>query len=75
MSSIFGWLLSGPVNHPSNDSDFHLLVVLGKGQCASKGAQSDNLVQMLKRFWDNEAVGIYDVSEEGEQPIQFLPEI
>ena len=30
---------------------------------------------MLKRFWDNEAVGIHEMTEEGERPIHFLPEI
>ena len=51
MSSMFGWLLSGPVNHPSTESNFHSLVVIGKDQCVSKNAQNDHLVQMLKCFW------------------------
>ena len=72
MSSRFGWLLSGPVSHPSTESNFHSLVVIGKDQYVSK---NDHLIQMLKRFWDNEAVGIHEMTEEGERPIQFLPEI
>ena len=74
MNSIFGWLLSGPVSHPSTDSTFHSLVVVGKDQCTSKCTQIDCLVQMLKRFWDNESVGICDATA-GEQSILFLPEI
>ena len=30
MSSIFGWLLSGPVDFPSIDCTFHSLVIIGK---------------------------------------------
>ena len=72
ISSRFGWLLSGPVSHPSTESNFHSLIVIGKDQYVSK---NDHLIQMLKRFWDNEAVGIHEMTEEGERPIQFLPEI
>ena len=61
MSSVFGWLLSGPVSHPTTDSTFHSLVVLGKDQCVSKNPERDHLVQMLKRFWDNETVGIHEI--------------
>ena len=63
------------VSHPTTESNFHSLVVIGKDQCLSKNAERDHLVQILKRFWDNETVGIHKVSEEGEQPIQFLSEI
>ena len=74
MNSIFGWLLSGPVSHPSTDSTFHSLGVVGKDQYKSKCPQIDCLVQMLKCFWDNESVGICDATA-GERSIPFLPEI
>ena len=72
MSSIFGWLLSGPVSHPITGSNFHSLVVIGKDERASK---NDCVIQILRRFWDNEAIGIHEITEESEQPIQFLSDI
>ena len=61
MSSVFGWLLSGPVSHPTTESIFHSLVVIGKDECVLKNAGRDHLVQMLKCFWDNETVGIHEI--------------
>ena len=55
MSSIFGWLLSGPVSH------HYSLVVIGKDKCTSK---NDFLIQMLRHFWDNEAIVIHEIAEE-----------
>ena len=73
MSIIFGWLLSGPVSHPITESNFQSLVVIaGKDECASK---NDCVIQMLRCFWDNEAIGIHEITEESKQPIQFLSDI
>ena len=74
MGSIFGWLLSGPVDLPSIDCTSHSLVIIGKDQCTLQGIKDDPVAQMLKRFWENESIRILDTSE-GEQLNEFLPEI
>ena len=74
MSSMFGWLLSGLVDLPNINCTSYSLVIIGKGQCTLQDTKDDPVVQMMKRFWENESIGNLDVLE-GEQLNHFLPEI
>ena len=74
ISSMFGRLLSGPVDLPSIDSTSHSLVIIGKDQGILQSTKDNPVAQMLKRFWENESIGILDTTE-GEQLNEFLPEI
>ena len=58
MSSIFGWLLLGPVDLPSIDC-----IIIRKDQCTLQGTKDNPVAEMLKCFWENECIGILDVSE------------
>ena len=62
MNSIFGWLLSGPVDSLSNTSTFanHAHVIITDTvNGTSNDNQDDLLSRTLKRFWDTEAIGIH----------------
>ena len=74
MNSIFGWLLSGPVDSLSNTSTLanHAHVIITD---AVNGTSSDNqddlLSRTLKRFWDTEAIGIH--SSQTNEPSTLFP--
>ena len=69
MSSISGWLLSGPVDLPNIDC-----IMIRKDQCTLQGTKDNPVAEMRKCFWENECIGILDVLE-GEHLNHFLPEI
>jgi len=76
VNSIFGWLVSGPIN-ASNVVTFESLyssnlAVIGN-QC-TVGVQNDQLTGTLRQFWDTETIGIRDAPE-GEKYSTFIPEI
>ena len=50
MSSIFCWLLSGPIDLASIDCISHSLVIIGKDQCTSQGMENIPMAQMLERL-------------------------
>ena len=75
VNSIFGWLLSGPVNRVDYSSINHTHVVITDAMDGAPTDQQDNLLsKALKRFWDSETIGIHD-STTDEASNLFLPEI
>ena len=73
ISSIFCWLLSGPVLIPRIDCTSHSLVIIGKDQCTLQYTE-DNLWSKCLSVSGRMNLGILDVSE-GEQLNHFRPEI
>ncbi|XP_028413524.1 uncharacterized protein LOC114536361 [Dendronephthya gigantea] len=58
IDSKFGWLLSGPTNNDSfNEICTTNLVILGSSDNQSETTQ-DPLVDMLRKFWETESIGI-----------------
>ena len=75
MNSVFGWLLSGPVNSFNYNSINHTHVVITDVMDDAPTDQQDDLLsKTLKRFWDSETIGIHD-STIDEASNLFLPEI
>ena len=62
MNSIFGWLLSGPIDSLSKTGNFtnqtHVIIT-DTVNGTSRGDQDDLISRTLKRFWDSEAIGIH----------------
>ena len=75
MNSMFGWLLSGPVNSFGNAFARHAHVIITDTlNGASRDSQDDLLSRTLKRFWDSETIGIHN-SPANEQSNTFFAEI
>ena len=65
--SKLGWLLSGPTNNSQNETNVVSNLVISGGPHLSNGAtESDEMADMLKRFWDVESLGIVDTDCESE---------
>ncbi|XP_044172645.1 uncharacterized protein LOC114972132 [Acropora millepora] len=64
--SKLGWLLSGPTNNSQNGANVISNLVIS-GDIFTNGAkESDEMSDMLKRFWDVESLGIVDADCDGE---------
>lgn len=64
--SKLGWLLSGPTNNSQNGANV-ISNLVTSGENSTNGAkESDEMSDMLKRFWDVERLGIVDADCEGE---------
>ena len=74
MNSIFGWLVSGPINDSSvvNSKYSSNLAIIGDQHTVNM--HNDQLTGMLRQFWDTETIGIRDVPE-GEKSTTFIPDI
>jgi len=67
VKSKLGWLLSGPTNNSRNESNVSVSNLVISGESFPNGAkESDEMADMLKRFWDVESLGIVDNDCEGE---------
>ena len=65
ISSKFGWLLSGPTNvscSPNESNTVSNLIISG-GPCFNEANDKDEIVDMLKTFWETESTGILDDSK------------
>ena len=61
LNSHFGWLVSGPTKSLSVDYTVSTLIIEGEVNVE----YSDNqLMQDLNKFWDTEAIGIFDSKQE-----------
>ena len=64
INSKFGWLLSGPTNvscSPNESNTVSNLIISG-GPCFNEANDKDEIVDMLKTFWETESTGILDDS-------------
>ena len=70
INSKLGWLLSGPLN-VFNSGNLTVCNVIVSGDCKdSKSTDTDQLVGLLKKFWEVEAIGITNDSSHTDS--QFL---
>ena len=74
VNSVFGWLLSGPVNSSNNDVHHTHIIITDTTDGSLRDIPDDLLSRTLKQFWDSESIGIRDdtVSKPSDS---FLPEI
>ena len=64
--SKLGWLLSGPTNNSQNGTNVISNLVISGENFTNGARESDEMSDMLKRFWDVESLGIVDADWEGE---------
>ena len=61
VKSKFGWLLSGPTHSSSYETKVvSNLIISGKPFSLNEVNENDEIVDMLKTFWETESVGILD---------------
>ena len=73
ISSKLGWLLSGPIsNHTPVVTSSHLIM---QGLSGKPEGDSEQLVTVLKNFWETEAIGITDTCQGAAEDEHFLEEI
>ena len=73
ISSKLGWLLSGPIsNQTSVVTSSHLII---QGLNGKPEGDSEQLVTVLKNFWETEAIGITDTCQGAAEDEHFLEEI
>ena len=78
VSSKLGWLLSGPCPKSSTD-DCAINNLILAGECIDNSRmqtdRDDELVNVLKRFWETENIGIKSNEFENPNEEEFLPDI
>ena len=78
MSSKLGWLLSGPCPK-SSTGDRTLNNLILAGECIDNSRvqtdRDDELVNVLKQFWETENIGIKSIEFEKPNEKEFLPDI
>ena len=64
INSKFGWLLSGPTNIPSSTNDSNVVsnLIISGEPFLNEANDNDEIVSMLKTFWETESAGIVDDS-------------
>lgn len=64
VNSKFGWILSGPTNNSSSENKVvSNLIISGETAPFNATRENDEVVDMLKKFWDVESVGKEDRSK------------
>ena len=65
INSKFGWLLSGPTNVSCSPNEFNAVsnLIISGGPCFTEANDNDEIVDMLKTFWETEITGIRDDSK------------
>ncbi len=78
MSRKLGWLLSGPCPK-SSTGDRTLNNLILAGECVDNSRvqtdRDDELVNVLKQFWETENIGIKSIEFEKPNEKEFLPDI
>lgn len=64
--SKFGWLLSGPTKTSRSETIVVSDFAISDETSSNEARESDEMVGMLKRFWEVESLGIVDTAREGE---------
>ena len=79
LSNRFGWLLSGPIQtlRPVESTHVHM-IISGDLDNAGPSDENNELIEMLKQFWETEAIGIsHDLTDtnQHDRTKLFLPSI
>ena len=63
-NSKFGWLLSGPTNVSSSTNESNVVsnLIISGEPSLNEANNNDEIVSMLKTFWETDSVGIVDDS-------------
>ena len=73
VNSKLGWLLSGPMDSHEAHQVFHSNVVIsGAPTNPTYGVRDDALVNALRRFWEDESLGIVDTPADIVNPNSFM---
>ena len=66
VTSKLGWLLSGPTKSSHSETNVVSNLVISGETMSSEARENNEMVEMLKRFWEVESLGIVDTEREVE---------